>query len=145
MARNLYFCGSIRGGIQDTELYGQIIANMKKFGTVLTEHVGDLSYTSKLENSMNDHQIWTTDMNWLRQSQAVVAEVTVTSMGVGYEIGVAELLGLPILCLFRLPEGVNDPGRRLSAMISGNQKVKMVYYHTLEEANKAVDEFLTSV
>lgn len=37
----VYFCGSIRGGRDDVELYGKIITELKKYGTVLTEHVSD--------------------------------------------------------------------------------------------------------
>ena len=38
----IYFCGSIRGGKQDTMLYKRIIEQLKEYGEVLTEHVGDL-------------------------------------------------------------------------------------------------------
>ena len=40
MTLKIYFCGSIRGGRQDGQLYAEIIAHLKTFGTVLTEHVG---------------------------------------------------------------------------------------------------------
>uniref|UniRef100_H2PJ49 2'-deoxynucleoside 5'-phosphate N-hydrolase 1 n=1 Tax=Pongo abelii TaxID=9601 RepID=H2PJ49_PONAB len=35
----LYFCGSIRGGRQDRTLYERIVSRLRRFGTVLTEHV----------------------------------------------------------------------------------------------------------
>ena len=35
----IYFAGSIRGGREDKILYSQIIENLKKYGTVLTEHI----------------------------------------------------------------------------------------------------------
>lgn len=35
----VYFCGSIRGGRDDVELYLRIVTKLKSFGTVLTEHV----------------------------------------------------------------------------------------------------------
>ena len=38
--RKVYFCGSIRGGRDDAELYKRIIEQIKQYGTVLTEHVG---------------------------------------------------------------------------------------------------------
>ena len=40
-ARHIYFAGSIRGGRTDAELYGRIINHLQRYGTVLTEHVGD--------------------------------------------------------------------------------------------------------
>ena len=54
-------------------------------------------------------------MNWVKESDLVVAEVSTPSLGVGYELGQAEALKKPILCLFREP---NE--RLLSAMVSGN-------------------------
>lgn len=35
----VYFCGSIRGGRDDVELYLRIVTKLKSFATVLTEHV----------------------------------------------------------------------------------------------------------
>ena len=40
MTLKIYFCGSIRGGRDDAQLYAKIISHLKSFGTVLTEHVG---------------------------------------------------------------------------------------------------------
>ena len=45
----------------------------------------------------------------------VIAEVTNPSLGVGYELGYAEKLNKPILCLFD-----GDSGGKLSAMVRGN-------------------------
>lgn len=39
--RALYFCGSIRGGREDQELYKRTVSRLRRFGTVLTEHVAD--------------------------------------------------------------------------------------------------------
>lgn len=35
----VYFCGSIRGGRDDVELYLRIVTKLQSFATVLTEHV----------------------------------------------------------------------------------------------------------
>ena len=39
----IYFAGAIRGGRSDQNLYFEIINYLKKYGEVLTEHVGDKS------------------------------------------------------------------------------------------------------
>uniref|UniRef100_H3ASL6 2'-deoxynucleoside 5'-phosphate N-hydrolase 1 n=1 Tax=Latimeria chalumnae TaxID=7897 RepID=H3ASL6_LATCH len=54
------------------------------------------------------------DVEWLKEADVVVAEVTQPSLGVGYEIGRAVALNKRILCLFR-----PLTGRVLSAMIRG--------------------------
>uniref|UniRef100_A0A2K6V3K4 5-hydroxymethyl-dUMP N-hydrolase n=1 Tax=Saimiri boliviensis boliviensis TaxID=39432 RepID=A0A2K6V3K4_SAIBB len=62
----------------------------------------------------DDRLIHERDLAWLQQADAVVAEVTQPSLGVGYELGRAVALNKRILCLFR-PQS----GRVLSAMIRG--------------------------
>jgi hypothetical protein len=78
-------------------------------------------------------------MNWLRSSHLVIAEVTVPSLGVGYELGIAESLGLPILALHRLEE------KRVSAMVTGNPRIQVERYETVEEAGVWIDRFMASM
>ena len=47
MGLKFYFCGSIRAGRVDAHLYARLIEELKKYGTVLTEHVGDLNLLEK--------------------------------------------------------------------------------------------------
>ncbi|XP_046495414.1 2'-deoxynucleoside 5'-phosphate N-hydrolase 1 [Equus quagga] len=113
--RALYFCGSIRGGRDDRALYERIVSRLRRFGTVLTEHVAapDLGVHGE-EVAGGDKLIHERDLAWLQQADVVVAEVTQPSLGVGYELGRAVALNKRILCLFR-PQS----GRVLSAMIRG--------------------------
>ena len=45
--RFIYFCGSIRGGRDDAALYRRIIDQLREYGEVLTEHVGDANVLDK--------------------------------------------------------------------------------------------------
>lgn len=45
--RFIYFCGSIRGGRDDAALYRRIIDQLKQYGEVLTEHVGEANILEK--------------------------------------------------------------------------------------------------
>lgn len=47
--RALYFCGSIRGGRDDLALYGRIVARLRRFGAVLTEHVAAAELSARGE------------------------------------------------------------------------------------------------
>lgn len=109
----IYFAGSISGGRGDQAVYQQIIELLKQHGTVLTEHFGDATLTSKGED-LSDAVIHDRDLEWLRQADVLVAEVTTPSLGVGYEIGRAAEWGKRIVCLYRPADG-----RRLSGMIAG--------------------------
>ena len=136
----IYFAGSIRGGRQDAERYQQIINYLKTFGAVLTEHVGDPKLTSAGDDGPSDKFIHDRDLDWLKASDAIVAEVTAVSMGVGYEIGRAVEMGKPVLCLFRKDANVN-----LSAMIAGCEDLDLVYYSEIQDVKKAIVEFLSEI
>ncbi len=136
----IYFAGSIRGGRQDADRYQQIINYLKTFGEVLTEHVGDPNLTSAGDDGPTDKFIHDRDLDWLKASDAIVAEVTAVSMGVGYEIGRAVEMGKPVLCLFR-----NDVKINLSAMIAGCEDLELVYYAEIQDVKKAIAEFLDTI
>ncbi|KAL3846791.1 hypothetical protein ACJMK2_017748 [Sinanodonta woodiana] len=122
--RKIYFCGSIRAGRQDVELYGRIIEQLQAYGTVLTEHVG-IKEIEISEETLDDKFIHDRDVEWLENSDAVVAEVTQPSLGVGYEIGRAVAMRKRILCLFRPASG-----KKLSAMIGGaNDRQSFIVKH----------------
>jgi len=110
--RLIYFCGSIRGGRDDAPIYKRIIDQLKDYGEVLTEHIADPNIMEKEKGT--DKFIHDRDMSMLLKSDALVAEVTQPSLGVGYEIGRAVENKKKILCLFR-----PDSGKYLSAMIHG--------------------------
>ena len=130
----IYFSCSIRGVRPDQEIPQLLIDHLKRYGTVLTEHIGVMD--EKAEYSKNEEDIYKQDISWLKEADVIVAEVTGPSLGVGYEIGVAEALGKPILCLCRQGE------RRLSAMIKGNRGLTLRYYEDSEEAYRHIDETL---
>lgn len=136
----IYFAGSIRGGRDDAEIYRSLIAYLSAFGEVLTEHVGDASLSDRGDDGPDDASICGRDMEWLIGCDCLVAEVSVPSLGVGYEIGYAVALKKPVLCLCRF-------GRRhrLSAMISGNPEVRVVPYNSMEEAKRLLAAFFNGL
>ena len=134
----IYFAGAIRGGRQDASTYHAMIAHLQTHAEVLTEHVGNKALSDGGEHDLSDKEIHARDLAWLEECDAVVAEVTTPSLGVGYELGVAEKLGKPILCLF----DSGNPDFRLSAMLSGNPKVTVARYQNLAEAIEAIDLFI---
>jgi nucleoside 2-deoxyribosyltransferase len=137
--RKIYFCGSIRGGRQLASDYQKIIEMLKQYGQVLTEHLGDDVKIETKDRVLTDVQIHDRDMDWVRDSDLVVAEVTIPSLGVGYEIGRAIELGIPILTLFR-----SDSGFALSAMIAGSEGLTPFVYKQLDELPEQFREFIAA-
>ncbi len=134
----IYFAGSIRGAEADKPLFKRFIEHHSGHGKVLTEHSFDFDYAQEIR--LDDYGIYELDTGWLKDADVLVAEVSSPSLGVGYEIGHIEAMGKPILCLYRRQEG-----RRLSAMICGNRKLKIAEYDREEEALSAIDDFINAI
>jgi hypothetical protein len=121
----IYFSASISGGRDDAPQYAALISALSRHGRVLTEHIGSADLSDGGEDGPGDREIYARDITWLRDADVVIAEVTTPSLGVGYEVARASVMGKPVVCLFR-PEA----GRRLSAMIRGNPAVRVLEYRT---------------
>ena len=65
----IYFCGSIRAGRQDVDLYKRIIDKLEQFGEVVTPFVGDKTITVKgSEHTGGDIGIHDRDVELLLKS-----------------------------------------------------------------------------
>ena len=137
----IYFAASIRGGRKDQNKYNELIQFLSSKLEVLTEHVGDSSLEQTGEQNLSDKEIYERDLEWLESADAVIAEVTNPSLGVGYELGIAEKLGKPVLCLL----DDSDHNRTLSAMISGNHKITTFRYTSLDQAKEEIISFIHSL
>lgn len=133
----IYFAGSIRGGREDSGLYQELIQHLKRYGEVLSEHIGENSLSVTGETDPYNSTIHQRDMNWLLSADLVVAEVTTPSLGVGYEIGRAVENKKPVLCLYR-----TGPEKKLSAMIAGCPDLNVARYSSLNEALILINKFL---
>ena len=135
---NIYFCGSIRGGRDLASTYAEMIAMLGSYGRVLTEHLGSDEVIEAKDRVLSDKEIHDRDLQWIVDSDLLVAEVTVPSLGVGYEIGRAIEMGKPVLCLFK-----QGSEYTISAMIAGSDKVEMKYYQSLEEVKDLFEAFFS--
>jgi len=134
----IYFAGSIRAGRGDKDTYFKIIEYLKKYGQVLTEHVGDGNLTDSGEKNISGEEIYKRDMSWLKEADVFVAEISTPSLGVGYETAKAEERGKRILCLCRKPED----GKKISNIMKGNKNIILKEYNDLDEVFQCINDFL---
>lgn len=134
----IYFAGSIRGGRAFQHTYEQMIALLGQYGKVLTEHVGSNQVFS-LEEDISDVEIYSQDIEWLKQSDVVVAEVSQTSTGVGYELGYAAALGKKVICFYSAQSECP-----LSAMIKGNCDFEIFIYTGISELLQFIAAYFDS-
>ena len=136
----IYFSCSITGGRADEGVYQLLVAEMLRLGIeVPTAHLSEPGVVD-LEKVVDAGEIYHRDMNWLKECDAVVAEVSTPSHGVGYEIALALTLGKPVLCCFR-------QGRKISKIITGNDSPTLVVreYSNDAEAVAYLREFVSSL
>ena len=132
----IYVSGSIYGGRQKIETYKVIINALEKYGEVLDKQIIDDDVIKK-EEFQKDEDIFTDLEGLLKSSDIVFAEVTVPSLGVGYELGFADKLGKKIIAVYDL--NVVD---KVSTMIRGNKRINLIGYHDISEIINRLDELL---
>lgn len=125
---NIYFACSITGGREFESVYQQIVSALEADGhDIPTSHLAQ-SEVMQQERIISAREVYERDTAWIVNCGALVAEVSVPSHGVGYEIAFALQAGKPVLCL-------HHEERRVSKMITGNPDplISVVSYRTVEE------------
>ena len=132
----IYVSGSIYEGRQKIETYRTIINALEEFGVVCDKQIIDEDVLKK-EEFQSDESIFNDLVEQLKSVDLVFAEVTVPSLGVGYEIGVADQLGKKIIAIYDLNEI-----DKVSTMIRGNKRIKLIGYHSISEIVDKMDDLL---
>jgi nucleoside 2-deoxyribosyltransferase len=136
----IYFSCSLTGGRNDEAAYGAMVDHLLAHGhEVLTAHLARPE-VMELEQVVEPREVYQRDMEWIRECDALVAEVSTPSHGVGYEIACALEHAKPVLCCARR-------GARVSKMLTGNDSpgLRLIVYDGEEEARRALDTFLKAV
>jgi nucleoside 2-deoxyribosyltransferase len=136
---NIYFACSITGGREFESVYQVLTkALLEDCHEVPTAHLAETGVT-QVEAVIAPSDVYARDVAWIRSSDVLIAEVSVPSHGVGYEIGFALGLEKPVLALYQ-------EGKKVSKMISGNPDPNLLVksYQNSEDAVKLVRTFLTS-
>jgi nucleoside 2-deoxyribosyltransferase len=136
----VFLSASIRGGRQMLSTYIEICNYLQDSGhEVLSWHVADPEL-EKTESLLSEEEIYIRDIEFLENSECMIAEVSTPSIGVGYEICSALQREIPVLCL-------NVPEANVSAMILGNNDglLKCRVYENIEIVEKEIRVFLSEL
>jgi nucleoside 2-deoxyribosyltransferase len=93
-----------------------------------------------LERVVDPAEVYERDIHWINACDAMIAEVSTPSHGVGYELAYALGLGKPVLVCYR-------DGATVSKMITGNDHENLVQlaYQGDKELLEAIDLFLADL
>lgn len=134
---NIYFSCSLTGGRDDESIYAHIVDHLLARGCeVPTEHLARPE-VMELEKVVDPEEVFKRDIEWIDACDAVIAEVSTPSHGVGYEIAYALGAGKPILCCYR-------EGTKVSKMITGNlsPEIQVRSYGSEQEVLDLIDTFI---
>ncbi|MQC26619.1 MAG: deoxyribonucleoside 5'-monophosphate N-glycosidase [Chloroflexi bacterium] len=137
---NIYFACSITGGRADESIYTHLVNALQADGhEVPTADIAGPA-VHMAEHVHTPEFVYERDVEWIRACDALVAEVSTPSHGVGYEIAYALEHSKPVLCLYR--EGVT-----VSKMITGNHRAGLIVqsYKNENEASGLIISFLSSL
>jgi nucleoside 2-deoxyribosyltransferase len=125
----IYFAGAISGGRADVAHYREIVRALEAdgyrvlAGAVAAEHVGAGG------EALTSCDIFERDVGWLAEADLLVAEVSMPSTGVGYEIATMRYrYGRPVIALYR-PAYTS----RCTAMVSGDRGIELIEYDALPD------------
>ena len=129
----VYFAGAIRGGREKVYDYQNMVQQFEKNGAeVLTKHVADPNL-GKIGENISLKYIYKRDINWIEECDFVFADVTIPSLGVGYEISYAENLGKKIYAVYQ--KDVN-----VSGLIRGDEKIEFLPYESINQVLDKINE-----
>lgn len=137
---NIYFACSITGGREFERIYQDLMKALLADGhDIPTAHLAG-SNVMALEATVLPRDVYERDVIWIRAARALIAEVSIPSHGVGYEVAFALSAGKPVLCLYQ-------EGRKVSKMISGNPhpKLQVRAYKDSAEAIEFARKFLVGL
>ncbi|MGV8142292.1 MAG: nucleoside 2-deoxyribosyltransferase [Candidatus Pacearchaeota archaeon] len=133
----IYYAASIASLNGDPHFNELVINYLKKHGTVVSELLFKPNY--RANETLDSLGIHDRDLNWVKESDVIVADVSVPSLGVGYELAHAKLWGKKVICLCDTRKCI-----RLSPMIEGHGKYEVIKFSDTDEALKAMDALFNS-
>lgn len=136
----IYFACSITGGREFESVYQELVAALVQDGhQIPTAHLVE-SGVGAVEAGIDPQAVYTRDVDWIRTSDVLIAEVSIPSHGVGYEIGFALGIGKPVLAVYQA-------GRKVSKMISGNpdENLQVKVYQNSADATRVIRDFLANI
>ena len=131
---------TIIGGRGDEPIYQKIVHFLLdqeyEVPTAIIAETG----IEEIDAVSDPNDIYERDVNWIRESDLLIAEVSTPSHGVGYEIAYALTLNKPVLALY-------EENRVISAMILGNTSPNLTVhsYPSIPRLLFQIKDFLSSL
>lgn len=114
-----------------------IVSALKQNGHIVPTEILANENILQLDEVESAEDVYNRDIAWIEACDAVVAEISTPSHGVGFEIAYALERNKPVICGYQA-------GRRVSKMLTGNKHplLEICEYNQVDEYLAAIDSFL---
>ena len=127
----IYFCGSMTGDRSKQKNYEEIINYLKNYGTILNDFVADKTVTD-----YEPEYVFNRDSNNMKNADVVVADISIPSTGVGFELGYFYHLEKPVLTVY-------DSSYKLpTSLVRGADTFTVKSYSSIEEEKEIINKFI---
>ncbi len=134
----VYFAAAITNESRSLPLLQALLGHLEAQGhEVPTRHIVEADARAR-DAHLTHAQLAQRDLAWLASCDALIAEVSTPSHGVGVEVATALARRLPVLLLHR-------EGARVSRLLLGLPGICARTYREAADAAAAIDEFLLSL
>ena len=137
-AMRVYLAAAMTSDDRDTGAIRALRDHIEGIGhEIPSRHVAEPT-GRQLDAPLSNNEVAARDLAWVEGCDALVAEVSTPSHGVGVEVAHAAARRLPVLLVYR-------EGRRVSRLLLGLDGVRSYGYVSEADCAAAVGEFLRAV
>jgi hypothetical protein len=134
----VYLAAAMTNPNRDLPSVQAILRHIESLGhQVPTRHVA-FETGGQQDAKLSDSQLANRDLTWIHQADALIAEVSTPSHGVGIEVAAALQRPIPVLLLFHR-------SARVSRLLLGLPGSDAIAYDNPEEAAVAVSDFMAAL
>jgi len=127
---NIYFCGSMTLDHSKKKFYAKIINYLGNYGRVLNKFVGEDFV------DISPNETFKRDTHNLDSADILIADISIASLGVGFELGYFSKLNKPILLIY-------DEEKLLpSSLVRGIPNAIVKSYNNFDEVKIVIDKFI---
>ena len=137
-AMRIYLAASMTHTGRDLDAIRMLLECLEADGhTIPSRHVAD-PLGCNVESGVTDVEVASRDLSWVAACDALVAEVSTPSHGVGVEVATAVAARKPVLLAYRC-------GTPVSRLLLGLPGVEAFAYTDAQDVREAVRRFLTAM
>lgn len=131
----VYLAAAMTNPARDLDLLARLLGHLEGAGhEVPTRHIAAADGKER-DKALTDAELARRDLDWIAGSDALVAEVSTPSHGVGVEVMEALARRIPVLLLRR-------DGAPVSRLLLGLPGVRISSYGSVDDVRAAIDGFL---